>query len=60
MIRYPDTWEVVAISKQTFDAVTQNHKYKTFGIPYTRENFEIGELYGVEKQADHTGNHQYL
>jgi len=45
MIKHPDTWEVVAISKDTFDAVTQGHKHKTFGVPYTKEYFDVGERY---------------
>jgi hypothetical protein len=49
MIKYPDTWEVVAISHETFDNVVQDHKYDTFGIPYTKENFMVGERYGTQE-----------
>jgi hypothetical protein len=60
MIKYPDTWEVVAISHDTFDAVTEDHKHQTFAIPYTKEYFEVGERYGVEKQADNNRDDEHL
>jgi len=45
MIDYPDTWHVAAISYQTFDSIKEGHKYEIFGIPYTREYFDVGKIY---------------
>jgi hypothetical protein len=43
MIKYPDTWEIVAISKETFDAIVIDPELRQYGIPYTKEYFETGE-----------------